>query len=645
MKHSATDADPMSDAQLKTELTLLQMSRDAEIEDEAIIVAHRAEMDVRLAATRKSVADMDARIAEIKAQRRHMPSVRRQHRVDDSTTSGGAVTPSAAEHLHDRAHGAKRQAGLTRLLGNGHGHTIKIRVLTRPEDGAAATGAPVAAIELVAHRLVLAAVSEPLNQMIFGAMACVDEENVLTLAGGIEPAALWSVLEYMCSGTLELTQDTMWAVLKACMYLELSGAIDLCTEFLSAQLTPANVFGVLNAAVGLHCAALEAAALDFTTAHMAAVSEGAEWLQMTEEEVSSLARGTHSLSAVVEGWALLEALGRWVEYLPNERRGAFVQCMASEDAMRQNNLGLCYEYGVGVAKDLGTAAAWYTKSAEQGCARGQFHLGRRYYLGEGVAQDFGKAVELYTKAAEQGCARGQNNLGLCYENGKGVAQDLGTAVVCYTKAAEQGYCRAQTNLGICHEEGQGVAQDLGTAVAWYTKAAEQGDAEGQCNLGTCYENGKGVAQDLGTAVVCYTKAAGQGDARAQTNLGICYEEGQGVAQDLGKAVELYTKAAGQGDAGAQNNLGICYEEGQGVAQDLSKAVECYAMAARQGYDEGQYRLGRCYTKGKGVEKDHGKAEEFYLKAAEQGHSGARAMLERIELFCQEHPDAAHLLGR
>ena len=204
-------------------------------------------------------------------------------------------------------------------------------------------------------------------------------------------------------------------------------------------------FGVLNAAVDLHCAELETAALTFITAHMAAVSEGAEWLQMTEKEAASLARETHSLSAVVEGWALLEALGRWVEYLPNERRGAFVQSMASEDAMKQNNLGLCYEHGVGVAKDLGTAVAWYTKAAEQENTVAQCNLGHCYHSGEGVAQDFGKAVELYTKAAEQGCARGQNNLGICYEEGQGVAQDSGTAVVWYTKAAEQGYARAQAS--------------------------------------------------------------------------------------------------------------------------------------------------------------------------------------------------------
>ena len=505
--------------------------------------------------------------------------------------------------LHDQAHAAKRQAGLTRLWRDGKGCDITIRALTRLEDGAATTGASVAAIEIEAHRVVLAEASDPLYQMIFGDMACVDEENVLTLADGIEPAALQSVLEYVYSGTLELTQDTMWAVLKACMYLELSGAIRLCTEFLSAQLTPANVIGVVKAAGDLYCAELKAAALAFTKAHMAAVSEGAVWLQMPEEEAWSLVRGTHSLSAVGQ-LVVFEALGRWVEHLPNERRGAFVQCMASED-----DLGLCYAFGWGVAQDFIKAAEWYTKAADQGFPHGQTNLGRCYLDGEGVTQDLGKAVELFTKAAEQGFSMGQLNLGFCYNEGKGVAQDRGKAVDCYQKAAEQG------------------------------------DAHGQYYLACSYERGEGVAQDLGKAMELLTKAAEQGHAIGQHHLGYCYDRGKSVAQDSGKAVEWFTKAAAQGLAEGQCDLGICYENGDGVAKDLGVAVKWYAMAAEQGDSLGQFNLGRCYEQGKGVARDLGEAVEWYTKAAEQGHSDARAMLERIELFCQEHPDHAHLFGR
>ena len=60
-----------------------------------------------------------------------------------------------------------------------------------------------------AHRVVLAAVSEPLDRMIFGPTGvCGREKNVLTLTTGIAPAALRSVVEYAYSGTLEFTQGT-----------------------------------------------------------------------------------------------------------------------------------------------------------------------------------------------------------------------------------------------------------------------------------------------------------------------------------------------------------------------------------------------------------------------------------------------------
>ena len=150
-------------------------------------------------------------------------------------------TPVAGVRLHDQTHGASLEAGLTRLWRDGQSCDITIRVPVAPEDGAAATaGATVAVVEVEAHRIVLAAVSAPLDRMIFGPMASVDEGNVLTLADGIDPAALRSVVEYAYSGTLEITQDTMWSVLKACMYLEMRGGILLCTEFFTEQLTPAT---------------------------------------------------------------------------------------------------------------------------------------------------------------------------------------------------------------------------------------------------------------------------------------------------------------------------------------------------------------------------------------------------------------------
>ena len=223
-------------------------------------------------------------------------------------------------------------------------------------------------------------------------------------------------------------------------------------------------------------------------------------------------------------------------------------------ATAQFNLGICYDYGQGVAQDYNEAVKWYRKAAEQGYARAQYNLGVCYKNGQGVAKDYNEAVKWYRKAAEQGYADAQNNLGVCYEKGQGVAQDYNEAVKWYRKAAEQGYARAQYNLGVCYDYGRGIAQDYKEAVKWYRKAVEQSHASAQCNLGYCYKNGHGVAQDYNEAVKWYRKAAEQGESYAQNNLGYCYENGQGVPKDLQKAIELYRKSAEQGHETAINNL-------------------------------------------------------------------------------------------
>src|ERR1700674_2589276 len=61
--------------------------------------------------------------------------------------------------------------------------------------------------------------------------------------------------------------------------------------------------------------------------------------------------------------------------------------------------------------------------AEAGDARSENQLGLRYYDGEGLAKDFAEAVKWYRKAAEQGFAAAQGNLGRCYFNGQGVTKD------------------------------------------------------------------------------------------------------------------------------------------------------------------------------------------------------------------------------
>ena len=72
------------------------------------------------------------------------------------------------------------------------------------------------------------------------------------------------------------------------------------------------------------------------------------------------------------------------------------------DASAQNNLGIMYEEGQGVAQNYAEAVRWYRKAADQGHPLGQNSLGFMYEKGFGVAQNYSEAMRWYRKAADQG---------------------------------------------------------------------------------------------------------------------------------------------------------------------------------------------------------------------------------------------------
>lgn len=128
------------------------------------------------------------------------------------------------------------------------------------------------------------------------------------------------------------------------------------------------------------------------------------------------------------------------------------------------------------------AAKWFFMAAEAGHAEAQCFLGVCYDYGQGVAENDGEAVKWYRKAAEQGLVHAQVILGDCYYGGEGVSKNYEEAVKWYRKAAEQGHPGAQYNLGNCYYKGEGVAENEEEAIKWYRKAAEQGDEDAKSQL-------------------------------------------------------------------------------------------------------------------------------------------------------------------
>ena len=130
-------------------------------------------------------------------------------------------------------------------------------------------------------------------------------------------------------------------------------------------------------------------------------------------------------------------------------------------------MGVLYEGGIEVQRNLEESAKWYRVAAERGFAEAQNSLGSMYQAGEGVPRDYAEAIRWYSLAADQGHAVATKNLGYMHDLGLGVPEDNPRAADLYTKAAEKGDLRAMVNLGIMLGQGEkGVERDVVRGFMW-----------------------------------------------------------------------------------------------------------------------------------------------------------------------------------
>jgi TPR repeat protein len=186
----------------------------------------------------------------------------------------------------------------------------------------------------------------------------------------------------------------------------------------------------------------------------------------------------------------------------------------SGDREAQFWLGLIYEQGRLVPKDLEQAESWFLKSAEKGYAPAESILGLMYWY---LDSDAAKAAMWLQRAAQKGDSEAQFWLGNAYEQGLLGTINYREALNWLQKSAKQGHPEAQASLGQMYEDGEGVKQNYALAAKWYRKAAEHipnfgGAGQGRNNLGLLYLNGFGVPKDYVQAYFWFTLANSESNA-------------------------------------------------------------------------------------------------------------------------------------
>lgn len=185
----------------------------------------------------------------------------------------------------------------------------------------------------------------------------------------------------------------------------------------------------------------------------------------------------------------------------------------------QYELGMWYFEGINVKQDLGQAAKWVAKAADQKYPYAQYTLGFLYLQGKGVTQSDEKGLDLLHKAAEQGMPGAQGFLAYIYGQGIGVEQDQDKFLHWTKLAAQNGDAASQFHLAILCLTGDMVERNTDQARALLDKAAEQGHLEAMGTLGEYYMLGLGGNPDYVSACKWFAIAGTKGHAKSNYMLG------------------------------------------------------------------------------------------------------------------------------
>ena len=186
--------------------------------------------------------------------------------------------------------------------------------------------------------------------------------------------------------------------------------------------------------------------------------------------------------ALVLSAASAEAQQRYEDGMTAYEAGDFTRAAriweplaAAGDETAQYSLGKLYETGnMDLQRDYGRAVEWYRLASAQGVAAAQNNLGLMYAQGRGVARDATRAAELWSSAAKKNHPMAQFNLGLAYFRGEGLPEDKAEAGAWFRRAADLGLPDAQYALGQILLHGLTAEADREQALAWYQLAAAQG---------------------------------------------------------------------------------------------------------------------------------------------------------------------------
>ena len=255
---------------------------------------------------------------------------------------------------------------------------------------------------------------------------------------------------------------------------------------------------------------------------------------------------------------------------------------------------------LGVAKeqaktlDLDTTGTRVIReAAEEGSPEALTILARSYERGIGVKKDLVTAAMYYIRASRMSSPRAPRLLGRLMEQ-PGFFEELKSRTARHDADAEVAWAALSAlKIDYLMTQKEGFITEK-QALEFLNKAAAVNHIQGLLELGLCYYSGRWVTEDRREALALWTRAANLGSHEAKTRMAALAVRSERNPGKLSEAIGELEEAAQKGSVLAQVALGYCYETGIGVAKKIPEAVRLYRSSAQRGSQDAYFALRRMH---------------------------------------------------
>eukprot|EP01080_Neovahlkampfia_damariscottae_P002761 gene2761-4169_t len=308
--------------------------------------------------------------------------------------------------------------------------------------------------------------------------------------------------------------------------------------------------------------------------------------------------------------------------------------------------------GMGTKLNIPLALEYYNKAYYYGYTTALVQLGLLYEVGEKVERDINKALEYYSKALEEKCYVACDSIAYIYSEGvPGVEKDLKKAVEYAQIGAQHRNPGSYYFLGRSFQFGFGCQVNLLTAYKYYRLSADLGNKIGCYQVGAFLEEGISQPEDPDEPLRYFLKSHDLGYQLACIPIGFCYfnkndlknayhyfklshmageAEGtywygrivelgfEGFQPNAQLAFSLYLESFKNGFQTADISLGYYFLNGLHGPADYHQSFHYYQLAANRGSPQGYTWVGYHFSHGLGVEKNPILAFQYFKSAYQLG---------------------------